>query len=211
MKPDFIQAGISVYNGDCFELIKEIPNQSVDMILTDPPYGVGIAGWDVAPDLKFLEECFRICKGPIIMFSGASVRSIKEFMKLEPQRMLIWSPNFTLLHLCSNGIAWRFHPIWCWNLPPKQNGITWDVLKDNTECGNWWKHPCTKPISLMRKLVGISKLGDTILEPFLGSGTTAVACAELGRKCIGIEINKDYCDIAVERVKKVLSQTRLKF
>ena len=188
--------------GDCLELMKDLPDGCVDLVVTDPPYGVDIDWWDVAPNKSFIDECLRIASGSIIMFGGASVRSVKEFMKLEPNRILIWTPKFTLSHLCSNGIAWRYHPIYCWNLPKKQDGVKWDVLNDSTECGNAWKHSCSKPVTLMKKLVAISKSNDIILDPFAGSGTTLVAAKELGRQFIGFEISQEYCDIANERLKQ---------
>jgi site-specific DNA-methyltransferase (adenine-specific) len=207
----FIEKGIMKYPddfidkvicGDCLEVMKEIPDNSVDLVLTDPPYGVDIAEWDEVPSEEFLYECQRVGK-TIIMFGGASVRSVEKFMLLKPERILIWSPSFTLSHLCTNDIAWRWHPIYCWDLPSKQNGIVWDVLNDNTECGNSWKHKCTKPLSLMSKLVAISNEHSIVLDPFLGSGTTVVACKQLNRHFIGIEINPDYCKIAKERLMGV--------
>jgi DNA modification methylase len=62
-------------------------------------------------------------------------------------------------------------------------------------------HPCPKPLNSMLPLIKwYSKTTDTVLDPFLGSGTTAVACKQLGRKCIGIEIEEKYCEIAVKRL-----------
>jgi len=142
----------------------------------------------------------RITSGTVVMFSGASMRSVKEFIRYNPDRMLIWAPKFTLSHLCTNGMAWRYHCIWCWGLPKKQDSIKWDILSDNTECGNWWKHSCSKPLSLMEKLVSIVPENSLILDPFIGSGTTAVACVKLKRRFIGIEISEKYCNIARERV-----------
>jgi DNA modification methylase len=63
------------------------------------------------------------------------------------------------------------------------------------------KHPCPKPEIIIKKLIArLSNEGDTILDPFLGSGTTAVACKELKRNCIGIEISKEYFEIAQKRI-----------
>ena len=193
-----------IYCGDCLEIMPLLKDKSIDLCLTDPPYGVDIDNWDVAPNETFITECKRVSNGAVIMFGGASMRSITEFVKLNPDRLLVWTPAFTLSHLQSNGMSWRFHTIWCWNLPQKQDGVVWDVLSDNTECGNWWKHSCTKPVSLMEKLVCIVKETDLILDPFLGSGTTAVACKRLNRRFIGIEISEKYCEIAKNRLQNVV-------
>lgn len=71
-------------------------------------------------------------------------------------------------------------------------------------------HPCPKPVRWMTRLVVTASLdGDTILDPFTGSGTTGVACVNTGRRFIGIEIDQGYCDIAVKRIKDALAQGRL--
>jgi len=194
-----------LYHGDCLSIMPHL--EPVDLVLTDPPYGVDIAPWDIAPDKKFLDLCKSVCNGTIIMFSGASMRSVSEFIKLNPDRMLIWAPAFTLSHLCTNGMAWRYHPIWCWGLPQKQESVKWDILTDNTECGNWWKHSCTKPISLIMLLARMAV--GSVLDPFLGSGTTAVACERLNRRWIGIEISEAYCKIAKDRIERERSQRKL--
>jgi len=200
---------IELHLGDCLEIMKSMPDKSVDAVITDPPYGVEIAGWDVAPTLDFVNECMRIAKSTVIMFSGASVRSVEEFVKLKADRMLIWSPKFTLSHTQANGLFFRYHPIWAWRLPRKVSSFNWDVLQDNTEAGNWWKHSCTKPVTLMQKLVGIADEGSTVLDPFMGSGTTGVACVQTGRNFIGIEIDPTYFAIAERRIKEAQQQPRL--
>jgi hypothetical protein len=71
-------------------------------------------------------------------------------------------------------------------------------------------HPCPKPVEWMEWLCRLaSRDGDTILDPFLGSGTTAVACIRTGRKCIGIELEEKYCEIAAKRCDRELDQGRL--
>lgn len=199
----------TLHLGDCLEVMKSIPDKSIDAVITDPPYGVEIANWDVAPTSEFISECQRISKGTIVLFGSASMRSVSEFVKLQPDRMLVWSPKFTLSHTASNGLFYRWHPIYTWNLPDRVKAFKWDILDDNTECGNWWKHSCTKPVSLMTKLVQIAHEGDTILDPFMGSGTTGVACVQTGRNFIGIEIDEGYYRIAERRIREAEQQIRL--
>ncbi len=200
---------VELHLGDCLEVMRSMPDKSVDAVITDPPYGVEIANWDVAPTSEFISECQRISKGTIVLFGGASMRSVSEFVKLQPDRMLIWSPKFTLSHTASNGLFYRWHPIYTWNLPDRVKAFKWDILDDNTECGNWWKHSCTKPVSLMTKLVQIAHDGDTILDPFMGSGTTGVACVQTGRNFIGVEIDPTYFAIAERRIAEAQMQPRL--
>ncbi len=188
-----------LHHGDCLEIMPTLQTGSVDSIVTDPPYGVGIAEWDSdMPPQKFLDECLRIAVGPVAWFGAASM--ILEFSRYapRPERILIWSPKFTLSRVAKDGFAYRYHPIALWRVE-KQNTIPWDVLDDMTECGNWWQHPATKPASIMRKLV-IAFSSNSVLDPFMGSGTTGVACKQTGRNFIGIEKERKYFEIAERRI-----------
>ena len=189
----------TLHNGDCLPYLKSMPSASVDCVITDPPYGVGIADWDGdMPPQDFLDECLRVARGGIVWFGAASM--ILEFSRYapRPERMLIWSPKFTLSKVAKDGFAYRYHPIALWRVE-KQNVVAWDVLDDMTEGGNWWKHPATKPVSLMRKLVSAFSQ-DSVIDPFMGSGTTGVAAVELGRRFIGCELSAEYYSIAEKRI-----------
>ena len=86
-------------------------------------------------------------------------------------------------------------------------GDIWDY-----NCVNGYadKHPCEKPVSIIQHIVGTaSKPAQTILDPFMGSGTTGVACAKLGRKFIGIEIDERYFEIACKRIQQAYDQSDL--
>ena len=82
-----------------------------------------------------------------------------------------------------------------------------DVLDIACDGHNWWNHPGTKPVNLMKMLVAVST--DTVLDPFMGSGSTGVAAITLGRKFIGIEISEVYFNIAVKRITEAQMQLRL--
>ena len=191
----------TLHNGDCLQYMKTLAPASVDCVITDPPYGVGIADWDGdMPPQDFLDECLRVARGGIVWFGAAPM--ILEFSRYvpRPERMLIWSPKFTLSKVAKDGFAYRYHPIALWRVE-KQNVIAWDVLDDMTEGGNWWKHPATKPVSLMRKLVSAFSQ-ESVIDPFMGSGTTGVAAVELGRRFIGCELSAEYYSIAEKRIKQ---------
>jgi len=195
-------------NGDCLEYMKSLQTGSIDAVISDPPYGVGIADWDGdMPPQDFLDECLRVARGCIVWFGAASM--ILEFSRYapRPERMLIWSPKFTLSKVAKDGFAYRYHPIALWRVE-KQDVIAWDVLDDMTEGGNWWKHPATKPVSLMRKLVSAFSQ-ESVLDPFMGSGTTGVAALQLGRSFIGCEIDPKYFAVAEKRIKQAALQPGL--
>jgi site-specific DNA-methyltransferase (adenine-specific) len=200
----------NLYLGDCLQIIKTMEDKSVDAIITDPPYGLGIAEWDNVIPVSALSDFIRISRGVIIWF-GAGKKLVEQITSFsnKPERVMIWNPKFTFSKDNNGGIFYRYHPIYCWNMPDKAVGLKWDVLDDHTETGNDWYHPACKPVSLIRKLLQLTNIGDTILDPFMGSGTTGVACEQTGRKFIGIEIDNAYYAIAEKRIKDAHQQMRL--
>ncbi len=207
LKPTWPRGGIELSLGDCVGVLPRLAGGSGDGVVTAPPYGVGIADWDSdVPPQCALDACLRVATGPVLWF-GAAAR-IFEYGQYEPppDRVMIWAPSFTLSHARADGVAYRFHAIHVWRMvrPPKRT-VVWDVFKDNTEGRNWWKHPATKPLSLMRGLIdGFG--GAAPCDPFMGSGTTGVACVQMGRRFIGIEKEPKYFDIAVARIEKALDE-----
>lgn len=201
-----------IYCGDCLEVMRDIPDGSIDSVITDPPYGVDAAAWDGRVPHELILEFIRISRGPIVWFGSAPnvIDDARQF-PIPPERMMIWAPRFTLSKIAKDGFAYRFHPIWWWNIR-KQISAPWDVFTEPTEGGNWWFHKCTKPVRLIQQIITASTDPDAlILDPFLGSGTTAVAALKTGRRFIGIEISPEYCAIAQKRIDLELKQPRLFF
>lgn len=197
------QTTSTLYCADCLKIMPTL--RQVDAVVTDPPYGVKAADWDYdMPPQEVLSLCLNAARGPVMWFGSAP--RILDFANYAPRpdRILIWAPAFTLSRTRKDGYAYRYHPIALWR-PVKQKAIGWDVIRTNCDGHNWWYHPATKPEALMISLVAASG-GQSILDPFMGSGTTGVACAKLSRNFIGIEINKDYFNIAVKRIKEALTQ-----
>ena len=201
---------VTLYLADCLEVMRGMPDRSVDAVVTDPPYGLDVAEWDVAIPYELLGEMLRVSAGPVVWF-GAASKMPEQCARFDPRpdRTLIWAPSFTLSHTRANGIYYRWHPIYVWRLPARVVGPKWDVLTVPTECGNWWKHKCTKPVNLMTALLDITPEGATVLDPFMGSGTTGVACVQTGRNFIGIEIDPTYYAIAEKRIAEARMQPSL--
>ena len=194
--------------GDCLAFMRGLEAGSVDAVVTDPPYGVGIADWDdQMPTQEILDECLRVATGPVVWFGSASLILAFAQYRPAPDRMLIWAPKFTLSMVAKDGFAYRYHPLAIWR-NRKQNIIAWDVLDDATNGHNWWNHPATKPMSLMLKLVSAFS-EHSVLDPFMGSGTTGVACLKLGRRFIGCEIDPGYYAIAEKRIREAAQQPLL--
>jgi len=206
---------IKLILGDCLEKLKEIPDGSVDAVITDPPYGVNKADWDGEQETfillgKAFAESSRILKKDGILAFFVPTRNILKFGGLAssylPYKwMFIWnSPNnmipgalgfskYTSVLIHSNGSVFR-------NIQDSKS-VSWKPEKIN--------HPTVKPLPIMAYLLKLTKEGDTILDPFMGSGTTGVACAKLNRNFIGIEIDEGYFKIAERRIGEWKGQERL--
>lgn len=192
-----------IYCGDCLDLMREMPDKSVDLVLTDPPYGIGEdgghcrtrgsdhmngpkMGWDDAPPIKeYFDEILRVSQNQII-FGGNYFTD-----KLPVSRGWIYWQKDMGGDFADGELAWT-----SFDRVLKQ-------FKKRSETFNR-VHPTQKPLKLMEWcLQRYSEPGMSVLDPFLGSGTTAVACKKLGRNYIGIEKEPAYIEIALKRLEKV--------
>jgi len=211
IKPYYQEENITIYNGDCLEVMKGLG--SVDFVWTDPPYNVGKdygVYKDNTPDEEYLkwmgeiiEECKRI--------------SLDRLAFYVPRKYILnyWNllgPNYHQIILSYNpegairyGFVNQFSSILT-NVKPlkytknvwhncQMRGLGWFFRENDYGNPGYTSEDITKRI-----LMSFTNKNDMVLDPFLGSGTTLRACKDLGRKCIGIEISKEYCDIAVKRL-----------
>jgi len=187
---------LKIYCGDCLEVMPLLPK--VDLVVTDPPYGIDIASnpfrqkheksdWDSKPCSPEQISMMRSISKEQIIWGG------NYFEGLFPsQGFLIWDkqqPEAFSSSMCELA--------WCSEQKPAKMFKKWVVSYDK-------QHPTQKPVPLMKWCVQQSKYWDiplTILDPFLGSGTTLVACKELNRNGIGIEISEKYCEGAKKRLQ----------
>ena len=194
---DFIN---QIICGDCLEVMKQIPDKSIDLVLTDPPYGINKAEWDKIYPRGFEKECLRIGKTVAIMCGQWAI----------PKCLQQIGDSYLSIICLDNRNGMTFSPIGFGNwIPviiagekPKKRGR--DLLSFVVK-GKKPEHPSPKPIDAMLKIIDrLSECGDTILDPFMGSGTTGVTCKELGRNFIGIEINEEYFKIAEKRINQTM-------
>jgi len=212
MKPYYQDDSCTIYNGDCLEVMKEFKDNQFDLCLTDPPYGInennkqnlsrsnitacrdyGNYKWDKKRigDEYFL-EIKRVSKNQII-FGGNYYGSILG----DTSCYIVWDKDNGKSDFADCELAWTSFKSAVRIYKYKWQGM----LQGNTKCKEKRVHPTQKPLPVINWILNkYSKDTDIILDPFLGSGTTARACKDLGRKCIGIEISKEYCDIAVKRL-----------
>lgn len=202
---DFIN---KIICGDCLEVMKDIPDKSVDLVLTDPPYNRGFDYGKETDDkrIDYLDWCNswfneleRISNGAIAISCGQW--NLGMWYKIKPPKWIIcwWKP--ASMGGSPVGFA-NWEPIIFYGKNKGNGGV--DVIRApiivRKDIGN---HPCPKPVEWAKGLVGLlSNENDLILDPFLGSGTTAVACKHLKRNYIGIEISPEYCKIAEERLRQ---------
>ena len=203
--------GITIYHGDCREILPELPK--VDLVLSDPPYGVGInygeytdspeTYWDwFLPTLDLMKSA---ADGVVITHRQEAIKHITDW-----DHLCVWNKPLAFGYAIKGWLA-HWEPIFIFGTQPnikinpnskpaRSDVFTVSPVPNNTG------HPCPKPLKLISEIMRTFQ-GDVICDPFMGSGTTLVAAKQLGRKCIGIEIEEKYCEIAVKR----LSQDVLEF
>jgi DNA modification methylase len=206
IQPYYDHNGIVIYHGDCREILPGL--EPVDLVLTDPPYGIkyssghGGESWgdgSIKGDLNCAvrDEILEIIDAPAIVFGSWRVAPPKRTRAalIWDQKGALgmgaldlpWKPSFQMMYVIGKGFAGR------------RDSAVLSVAPVQSMAKNGRVHPHQKPILLIKKLLKKSPSG-TILDPFMGSGTTLVAAKELGRKAIGIEIEEKYCEIAVKRL-----------
>ena len=215
---DFIN---KVINGDCLEVMRKMKDKSVDLILTDPPYNLKK---DFKNDnlteqefLNFLLPIFnefaRIIKDKhsvVIFFDNG--QKLPLFWKTLFASNLIFQKGcqFYKPNDCSmphNRILRKSEVFYICSSTPQLNhdgdGYMHDCIIENHTKKEGWYHPTAKNIEVIKKIIYVnSTKNQIILDPFLGSGTTAVAAKQLKRNFIGIEISPAYCKIAQDRLRQ---------
>lgn len=216
-----------VQNKDCFELMSEIPDESVDLVVTDPPYNMGYSGRgkvnefsDFANDnltpeehtrwfKDVLKELHRILKNNTAIYIFIDFRNysrlynaIEEYFCIK--NCIVWDKTSIGMGQCyrfqHEFIIYAHKGKPTLNFPKRNVSDVWHIKRANTR---QYKHPTQKPLDVIKlPIMYSSNPGDVVCDPFLGSGTTAVACKELKRNFIGSELDNNYCDIAVERLKE---------
>jgi site-specific DNA-methyltransferase (adenine-specific) len=205
-----------IEQGDCVEILRSLPDACVDAIITDWPYGVKIADWDMVAPYPLINEFLRVSRGVVLTF-GAAVQIHADMLgfPVPPERTLIWAPGFSTSHTQAKKVFFRFHPIYVWRIPEKHNGFAHDVLRHNTNAGAGkgkmgWKHECTKPSDLMYAICGFAPDGGTVLDPFVGSGSTAVGALRRGQRAFGIEMQAEHVQTSRDRCEAELIGLSLK-
>jgi DNA modification methylase len=225
---------IDLRQGDAYELIKEIPDKSIDLIVTDPPYLIENTQGGKCNDLgksiqnmnnqlqqgeftesideKILEDFVRICKN-INIYIWCNHKQIPMYLDFFVTKhnckfdIIIWNktnatPLFNNKYLNDKEYCLYFRKNAYCNPQNYEEAKTVYCLPINRKDKDNFNHPTIKPLEIISNLVkNSSRENDTVLDCFMGSGTTGVACKQLKRNFIGFEIDEEYFRIAGQRIK----------
>ena len=207
--------------GDCLEYMATMPDNSVDLILTDPPYGISINAnakrvgvakhrsrkatvetWDnQAPSKEYFQEMFRVSRHQIIF--GANY--FLEHLYSSPC-YIVWDKrgHMPKVQFADTEFAWASFT----KMPKKYTIINHGFIRDSKD--ERTGHPCQKPSELMEMILNdFAKEGQTIFDPFMGSGSVGVACARMGLGFIGCDLDPKWVDRTRQRIEAVHAQPTL--
>lgn len=220
-------------HGDCVQALRDMPGESVDLILTDPPYGIDYQSGaikqkefrmakianDDAPFIWHLRDSYRVLKdgGRMLTFSRWDVNEAFAFAAriagFTVVQYLVWdkasggmgdlkgtfSPSYESIIYAVKG-RYSF-----------DGGRPRDVITIPKLPSNVMEHPNQKPVPLMEHLIcAVTRPGEVVLDPFMGSGTTGLAAVNCDREYIGMEIDDKYYELAKQRITAASNQTRMK-
>jgi site-specific DNA-methyltransferase (adenine-specific) len=203
----------TLYNMDCMELLKNTPDKFYDLAIVDPPYGIETRGNaqdrfskgmqlktvnDMKPNDEYFKELMRVSKNQIIWgYNHLSdlLPSCREFV--------FWYKRQPVVTFADGELAWT-------SFQKTAKCFDYSFGKANQENKGEKIHPTQKPVRLYEwLLMNYAKQGDKILDTHHGSGSHAIACNNLGYELTACELDKDYFDASVKRIRQATAQERL--
>ena len=224
---------IKLLNRDCLEVLKALPDNSVDLVVTDPPYEIGTVGGGFVGKKKYFEELESIKDG----FDSVILDELCRVMKkincyfFCSQKQIIPLLDYFVKNKNCNWNLLTYHKT---NPPPacgnkyltdtefilffREKGVkiggkyetkkTYYVEPLNKKEKDLYNHPTVKPLHIVENLIlNSSEEGDVVIDPFMGSGTTGVAAKKLGRKFIGCELVEEYFNTSKDRIDNTTIET----
>ncbi len=198
LTPYYDEDGITIYHADCADVLPLVPPEDVDLVLTDPPYGINYK------------------PGPYWNYQGLEGDNVSfdpRYLLTRYNRLVLFGANNYTRWLPSGGwLIWDKRDMVSRRLPGSDGEMAWtDIHRRVHIIKHLWMphtmrdepllHPTQKPVALMRYILDEwSTSGELVLDPYMGSGPVAQACRDLGQRYIGIEIEERYCEIAVQRL-----------
>lgn len=215
IKPYYKKDGIIIYNGDCRKVLPQI--KKVDLVLTDPPYGVEFECEGEFKDtfeewmelISFIHTwAIKKKKAQALILSTSKIEGESWIhANIPPDWRMCWYKGACSTRSHVGFKDWENIFVWgkCWQTPFHDFFYIHPVIQKD----NKFKHPCPKPFKWALHLIKKSE-ALSIVDPFMGSGTTLLAAKQLNRKAIGIEIEEKYCEIAVKKLEEY-SKRKKKF
>ena len=224
--------GWTLYLADCLDVLPTLEPGSVDAVVTDPPYGVSYqSAWrtdktlrkpsiinDHQPFIWWLRDAFHLTHdgGALLCFcrwdTQEAFRLAMTWAGYKVRQHVIWDRDWhgmadvRTMFAPQHDIVWQASKGRCElrGIRPKS------VIRSRRIAADKLLHPAEKPTDLMETLIcAVTDIGGLVLDPFMGSGTTGVACLQTGRRFIGVEIDPGYFDIARRRIEQAAAQRRL--
>ena len=209
-----------IYNMDCLEAMKEIPDNYFELAIVDPPYGIGengdrnktrgnwakpkdyksFAGGDIeSPSVEYFNELRRVSKNQIIWGANHFISKIP----FDSPSWVVWNKENGNNDFADCELAYT-----SFNTAVRKFSFRWSgMLQGDMKNKENRIHPTQKPVALYKWLLNnYAKEGDKILDTHLGSGSSIIACHDLGFEYMAFELDKDYYEKAVERIEKHKSQ-----
>lgn len=213
---------VVLHLGDCLSFMRTLEDSAVDAVVTDPPYGIGFEYNEHKDDasqydalmLALVPELQRLVgDGPVFVWQAM----------LTADKWHRWFPaGYRIFAACKGFVQWRpvsvqysWDPVIFWGSPPGQPSV---YRKDYHEqrlapfgaYRETIEHPCPRPLEQVVNVIELASIpGQVVFDPFMGSGTTGVACVRTGRKFIGCEIDATYFAIAQRRIAEAQLQPPL--
>lgn len=224
MTPYYERNGIVIYHGDCRDVLPHLG--PVDLVLTDPPYGIGYStgrrqsyvrsSTRLVGDLLESPICNDLLADALPLLADAPLLYLFSAPKCLDKTLPLVRDNWGVANILvwdkGNGAAgdlettygqqWEAIVYGRKERVPITSGRDRDILRVSRGNTSAYQHPTQKPEALMRYLIGRHTNAQTVLDPFMGSGTTLRAAKDLDRKAIGIEIEERYCEIAAKRLSQ---------
>jgi len=214
VKPYYDHDGITIFNAQCEDVLPSIDPATVDLLLTDPPYGIKLSttyksngrgrgkgrhAWEARDHVAVAGDDVPFDPAPLLAYKRAVLFGANNYTdRLPPsQSWIVWDRVSDGHHTADAELAWT-------NLGGTVRTFRhmWTGYRRKSEIG-FHVHPTQKPVALMRWIIDKhTKPGDLVLDPYMGSGPVAQACHELGRRYVGIELVEDYCAVAVTRLRQ---------
>jgi site-specific DNA-methyltransferase (adenine-specific) len=219
MKPYYEHAGITIYHGDCRDVL---PNITADVLVCDPPYGVNLGknggANDGRRDHVLVKAGYESYDDSPENFDAVVVPALKMALAITKRGAVFCAGHMVWRLPPADAIGGVFLPAACgrtsWGYNSFAHCLLYGSAPDlnlgskpigikSTSTADGMGHPCAKPDTWMAWAVDLaSRVGETVIDPFMGSGTTLRAAKNLGRTAIGIEIEERYCEIAAKRLSQ---------